>query len=43
MRALVSMFASTLVQTWNWYREVGLHERRIDTSPEDGLLAKIAA
>lgn len=34
--------ASALAQTWPWYRTAGLHERPIDTSFEDGLLAKIA-
>jgi nucleoside-diphosphate-sugar epimerase len=35
--------ASAMAQTWTWYRESGLHERPIDTSFEDQLLAKIGA
>ncbi len=35
--------ASGLAQTWKWYQSSGLHERPIDTSFEDQLLAKIGA
>jgi nucleoside-diphosphate-sugar epimerase len=35
--------ASALAQTWAWYRASGLHERPIDTSFEDRLLATIGA
>jgi nucleoside-diphosphate-sugar epimerase len=35
--------ASGLAHTWRWYQSAGLHERPIDTSFEDQLLAKIGA
>ena len=35
--------ASGLAHTWAWYRSAGLHERTIDFSFEDALLAKIGA
>jgi nucleoside-diphosphate-sugar epimerase len=35
--------ASGLAQTWSWYRSAGLHERPIDFTFEDELLAKIGA
>jgi len=35
--------ASGLAHTWDWYRTAGLHERPIDFSFEDQLLAKIGA
>ncbi len=35
--------ASALAHTWQWYRSQGLHERPLDFTFEDGLLAKIGA
>ena len=35
--------ASGLAHTWAWYQSAGLHERTIDFSFEDELLAKIGA
>ena len=35
--------ASGLAHTWDWYRTAGLHERPIDFSFEDQLLAKIGS
>src|SRR5215471_9014052 len=35
--------ASGLAQTWQWYRSAGLHERPVDFSFEDQLLAKIGS
>jgi nucleoside-diphosphate-sugar epimerase len=35
--------ASGLAHTWDWYRTAGLHERPIDFTFEDRLLAKIGA
>jgi nucleoside-diphosphate-sugar epimerase len=35
--------ASGLAHTWQWYRSAGLHERPVDFSFEDQLLAKIGS
>ena len=35
--------ASGLAHTWEWYQSTGLHERPLDFTFEDQLLAKIGA